>query len=107
MYSYINHKNIPALRAFFPNMRIEELDAGHWGMSYKIVLGIQWLNSMLYCSTRGEAQRVSETPCWISEQLSLMESIRSTLALRSRPANTSLGSVYFVIDFFNHSADFE
>ena len=32
MPSYINHKNIPALRAFFPNMRIEELDAGHWGM---------------------------------------------------------------------------
>ncbi|KAF8813461.1 mitochondrial protein [Phlegmacium glaucopus] len=28
--SYINHKNIPALRAFFPNMRMEELDAGHW-----------------------------------------------------------------------------
>lgn len=28
--AYINHKNIPILRAFFPNMRIEELDAGHW-----------------------------------------------------------------------------
>ncbi|KAF9478860.1 mitochondrial protein [Pholiota conissans] len=28
--AYINHKNIPALHAFFPNMRLEELDTGHW-----------------------------------------------------------------------------
>ena len=28
---YINHKNTPVLRAFFPNMRLEELDTGHWG----------------------------------------------------------------------------
>ncbi|KAF5316811.1 hypothetical protein D9619_006509 [Psilocybe cf. subviscida] len=28
--AYINHKNIPALEAFFPNMRMEELDTGHW-----------------------------------------------------------------------------
>ncbi|KAF8150952.1 mitochondrial protein [Crassisporium funariophilum] len=28
--AYINHKNSPALRAFFPNMRMEELDTGHW-----------------------------------------------------------------------------
>ncbi|PPQ83488.1 hypothetical protein CVT25_006978 [Psilocybe cyanescens] len=27
---YINHKNIPALRAFFPNVQLEELDANHW-----------------------------------------------------------------------------
>ncbi|KIM39337.1 hypothetical protein M413DRAFT_415968 [Hebeloma cylindrosporum] len=28
--AYINHKNTPAFRAFFPNMQLEELDAGHW-----------------------------------------------------------------------------
>ncbi|WVW79933.1 hypothetical protein I302_101904 [Kwoniella bestiolae CBS 10118] len=27
---YINHKNIPAAKAFFPNMRLEELETGHW-----------------------------------------------------------------------------
>ncbi|KJA20544.1 hypothetical protein HYPSUDRAFT_43037 [Hypholoma sublateritium FD-334 SS-4] len=28
--AYINHKNIPTLQAFFPNMQLEELDTGHW-----------------------------------------------------------------------------
>jgi len=28
--AYINRKNTPALRAFFPSMRLEELDTGHW-----------------------------------------------------------------------------
>ncbi|KAF8960055.1 alpha beta-hydrolase, partial [Flammula alnicola] len=28
--AYINHKNKPALQAFFPNMHLEELDTGHW-----------------------------------------------------------------------------
>ncbi|KAF8903687.1 mitochondrial protein [Gymnopilus junonius] len=27
---YINRKNLPAFHAFFPNMRLEELDTGHW-----------------------------------------------------------------------------
>ena len=27
---YINHKNLPAFRAFFPEVRMAELDAGHW-----------------------------------------------------------------------------
>ena len=40
LYSYINHKNIPALRGFFPNVRLEELDAGHWGRSYPVSFGI-------------------------------------------------------------------
>ncbi|KAF4613843.1 hypothetical protein D9613_008090 [Agrocybe pediades] len=30
MSAYINRKNIPALNAFFPNVRLEELDTGHW-----------------------------------------------------------------------------
>jgi len=29
--SYINRKNTPALKAFFPDVRLEELDTGHWG----------------------------------------------------------------------------
>jgi hypothetical protein len=28
---YINHHNIPIAKEFFPSMRTEELDAGHWG----------------------------------------------------------------------------
>ncbi|KAF8173057.1 mitochondrial protein [Pholiota molesta] len=28
--AYINHRNLPAFRAFFPHMRLEQLDAGHW-----------------------------------------------------------------------------
>ncbi|KAJ9099782.1 hypothetical protein QFC21_003780 [Naganishia friedmannii] len=28
--AYINHRNIPACRAFFPRMEMETLDAGHW-----------------------------------------------------------------------------
>ncbi|KAI0076192.1 alpha/beta-hydrolase [Panus rudis PR-1116 ss-1] len=28
--AYLNHKNIPIAKKFFPNMRLEELDAGHW-----------------------------------------------------------------------------
>lgn len=32
--AYINHKNLPAFGAFFPNMRLEELDTGHWGEFY-------------------------------------------------------------------------
>jgi len=28
--NYINHRNLPAMRAFFPSVRLEELDAGHW-----------------------------------------------------------------------------
>ncbi|KAJ3506966.1 hypothetical protein NLJ89_g6566 [Agrocybe chaxingu] len=28
--AYINHKNLPAFGAFFPNTRLEELDTGHW-----------------------------------------------------------------------------
>jgi len=32
-YRYINHNNLPVMRAFFPSMRLEELDAGHWGTS--------------------------------------------------------------------------
>ncbi|KAF8960026.1 Alpha/Beta hydrolase protein [Flammula alnicola] len=28
--AYINHKNKPALQAFFPNMHLDELDTGHW-----------------------------------------------------------------------------
>lgn len=27
---YINRRNIPVCEAFFPNMRLETLDAGHW-----------------------------------------------------------------------------
>ncbi|KAF9534144.1 alpha beta-hydrolase [Crepidotus variabilis] len=27
---FINHKNIPIMRSFFPNVQIEELDTGHW-----------------------------------------------------------------------------
>ncbi|PPQ63218.1 hypothetical protein CVT24_005678 [Panaeolus cyanescens] len=27
---YINHKNLPAFRAFFPNTRLSELQTGHW-----------------------------------------------------------------------------
>jgi hypothetical protein len=37
---YINSKNIPVLRAFFPNARIEELDAGHWG-GYSLSIAVQ------------------------------------------------------------------
>ncbi|CAA7267528.1 unnamed protein product [Cyclocybe aegerita] len=28
--AFINHRNLPAFEAFFPNMRLEELDTGHW-----------------------------------------------------------------------------
>ncbi|EPQ54164.1 alpha/beta-hydrolase [Gloeophyllum trabeum ATCC 11539] len=28
---YINNKNIPVAEQFFPNMKLESLDAGHWG----------------------------------------------------------------------------
>jgi pimeloyl-ACP methyl ester carboxylesterase len=28
--NYINRHNIPACKAFFPNMQLETLDAGHW-----------------------------------------------------------------------------
>ncbi|KAJ9118186.1 hypothetical protein QFC22_004090 [Naganishia vaughanmartiniae] len=28
--AYINHRNLPACRAFFPHMEMETLDAGHW-----------------------------------------------------------------------------
>ena len=48
LYRYINHKNVPALRAFFPNVRLEELNAGHWGRSYPVsfaiglVLRLRW-----------------------------------------------------------------
>jgi hypothetical protein len=78
MYSYINYKNIPALRAFFPNMRLEELDAGHWGISYNIELEFRWLILMLF-STRGEAQRVPETSCRFFEGLILMKKVRSIM----------------------------
>ncbi|EIW83602.1 alpha beta-hydrolase [Coniophora puteana RWD-64-598 SS2] len=27
---FINHKNIPTIKAYFPNAQIEELDTGHW-----------------------------------------------------------------------------
>jgi pimeloyl-ACP methyl ester carboxylesterase len=27
---YINEENLPLCRKFFPNMRLETLDAGHW-----------------------------------------------------------------------------
>lgn len=29
--SYINRHTIPAIREFFPQMKLEMLDAGHWG----------------------------------------------------------------------------
>lgn len=28
---YINHKNIPLIKEFFPNYKLVTLDAGHWG----------------------------------------------------------------------------
>lgn len=28
--AYINHRNLPSCRAFFPHMQLETLDAGHW-----------------------------------------------------------------------------
>lgn len=28
--NYINRRNIPSCEAFFPNMQLETLDAGHW-----------------------------------------------------------------------------
>ena len=28
---YINRHNTPVLKTFFPNARLEELEAGHWG----------------------------------------------------------------------------
>ncbi|KAF9048875.1 Alpha/Beta hydrolase protein [Panaeolus papilionaceus] len=27
---YVNHKNLPVFRAFFPDTRVSELDTGHW-----------------------------------------------------------------------------
>ena len=33
---YINRHNIPLLSQFFPNMQMEELDAGHWGAFPKL-----------------------------------------------------------------------
>jgi hypothetical protein len=30
---YINSRNIPVIKQFFPNARLETLDAGHWGAS--------------------------------------------------------------------------
>jgi hypothetical protein len=30
---YINHKNQPIVERLFPNMKLEALDAGHWGRS--------------------------------------------------------------------------
>ena len=30
-HRYINRHNIATAEAFFPNMVLEELDAGHWG----------------------------------------------------------------------------
>jgi hypothetical protein len=35
--SYINEKNIPILQAFFPNMRLETTDTGHWGVLFDFV----------------------------------------------------------------------
>ncbi len=35
-HRFINHKNMPALQAFFPNMQLEELDTGHWGEFYDL-----------------------------------------------------------------------
>jgi len=32
--SYITDENLPSFKAFFPNSRVEELDAGHWGTSF-------------------------------------------------------------------------
>ncbi|KIJ22331.1 hypothetical protein M422DRAFT_197277, partial [Sphaerobolus stellatus SS14] len=29
---YVNKHNIPIAEKFFPNMRLETLEAGHWGM---------------------------------------------------------------------------
>jgi len=28
--AYINHNNLPSAKSFFPNLRLETLDAGHW-----------------------------------------------------------------------------
>ena len=52
--SYINRKNTPALRAFFPSMRLKELDTGHWGKYASNLIKYYSLNYFYY-STRGEA----------------------------------------------------
>jgi hypothetical protein len=31
-HRYINRKNLPIAEQLFPNMRLETLDAGHWGL---------------------------------------------------------------------------
>ena len=45
------------MRGFFPNMRVEELDAGHWGMFPNTALD-SVAEFYGFNSTRGEAQRV-------------------------------------------------
>ena len=50
---YINHKNTPVLRAFFPNMRLEELDTGHWGKSARYITAFS--SNYDEYSARGEA----------------------------------------------------
>ena len=33
VHRYINRHNVDTAKAFFPNMVLKELDAGHWGES--------------------------------------------------------------------------
>lgn len=33
---YINNRNIPIAKEFFPNMVLEHIETGHWGMSSSI-----------------------------------------------------------------------
>lgn len=47
---YINRHNIDTAKAFFPNMVLEELNAGHWGKLANTIT-TKWLNLIdIYCS---------------------------------------------------------
>jgi hypothetical protein len=56
---YITDENLPSFKAFFPNARVEGLDAGHWGKSFFLILLFFMGSADGENSTRGEAERVS------------------------------------------------
>lgn len=51
---YINDKNIPLARQFFPNMQLQHLDAGHWGEFdyFQMAIAVLFLIPVLVHSER-------------------------------------------------------